>query len=416
MTALAARPLPPETTTPPRSSAAPIPAPRIPTPRIPAPASAASALPATGAWRPGDPAAERCFAEIGDLPLESGAVLPDVRIAYETWGELAHDGSNAVLVLHALTGDAHVRGPAGPGQPSAGWWEDLVGPGRPIDTDRWFVVAPNVLGGCQGTTGPASDSPDGSPWAARFPALTPRDQVAAEAALMDALGIGRWALVVGASMGGMRALEWGVSRPDAVERLAVIASCAVASADQIAWNSAQAAAIRACEGFAGGDYYDAPPGLGPHEGLGVARRIAHITYRTAGELEDRFANRLQDDGASARDGIHQVASYLDHHADKLARRFDANTYLVLLRSMDVHDVGRDRGGVTEALARVRARTLVIAVDTDRLFPTSMSRTIADGIDGARFVEIHSPVGHDGFLVRSPALEQGVRSLLETPAG
>lgn len=369
-------------------------------------------LPVSGAWREGDPVGHRRFAGIGALALESGAVLDPVTVAYETWGEPAADGSNAVLILHALTGDSHVRGPAGDGHPSAGWWEDRVGPGLPIDTDRWFVVVPNVLGGCQGTTGPSSSAPDGRPWGSRFPRLTARDQVAAEHALMEHLGIERWALVVGASMGGMRALEWAVTHPSQVDRLAVIASCAAASADQIAWNSAQAAAIRICDGFRGGDYYEAPDGCGPQQGLGVARRIAHTTYRTAAELEDRFANRTQEDADPLAPGtIFQVSSYLDNHADKLARRFDANSYLVLVGSMDTHDVGRGRGGVAAALARVGARTLVIGVDTDRLFPLAMSETIAEGIDGADFHVIHSPVGHDGFLVPSPPLAGWIRGLL-----
>lgn len=369
-------------------------------------------LPPSGAWREGDPAGHRRFVGIGGLRLETGAVLDPVTIAYETWGELAADGSNAVLILHALTGDSHVRGAAGKGHPSAGWWEDLVGPGLPVDTDRWFVVAPNVLGGCQGTTGPSSTAPDGRPFGSRFPRLTARDQVAAEHALMDRLGIERWALVVGASMGGMRALEWAVTHPAQTRRLAVIASCAAASADQIAWNSAQAAAIRTCDGFFGGDYYDAPEGNGPQQGLGVARRIAHTTYRTAAEFEDRFGNRTQlGDDPLEPDAVFQVSSYLDNHADKLARRFDANSYLTLVGSMDTHDVGRGRGGVEAALARISARTLVVGVDTDRLFPLEMSERIAEGVDGASFHVIHSPVGHDGFLVPSPPLAGWIRDLL-----
>jgi homoserine O-acetyltransferase len=172
------------------------------------------AVPVTGAWRPGDPPGRRRFTDVGSLPLESGERLPDVRLAYETWGTLSPSGDNAVLVLHALTGDSHVVGEAGPGHPTPGWWQGLIGPGRPLDTDHWFVVAPNVLGGCQGTTGPSSAAPDGRPWGSRFPFITVRDQVAAEVALADRLGIDRWALVAGGSMGGMRALEWAVTVPD----------------------------------------------------------------------------------------------------------------------------------------------------------------------------------------------------------
>lgn len=189
--------------------------------------------PATGAWREGDPVGGRHFVDLGAVTLESGATLPDVRVAYETWGRF--DGTNAVLVLHALTGDSHVTGDPGLGHPTPGWWSAIIGPGRAIDTDRWFVVAPNVLGGCQGTTGPASPGPDGRPWGSRFPRTTVRDQVAVEERFADAVGIDRWAAVLGGSMGGMRALEWAVMAPERVERLLLLCSPAAASADQIAW-------------------------------------------------------------------------------------------------------------------------------------------------------------------------------------
>lgn len=377
-------------------------------PGIAAPAT----LPASGAWRPEHGRGSRRFASLGALRLENGAVIEDVQMAYETWGTLDADGGNAVLVLHALTGDSHVRGPAGPGHASAGWWEQMVGPGRPIDTDRYFVIAPNVLGGCQGTTGPSSVAPDGLPWGSRFPQVTVRDQVAAERALRDRLGIERWALVIGGSMGGMRAVEWAVTHPAEVERLAVIASAARASADQIAWNSAQTAAIESDPGFHGGDYYHLPDGEGPHRGLGIARRIAHTTYRTAEELEDRFANLPQgaEDPLDGR-GRHQVTSYLDHHATKLARRFDANSYLTLVRSMNTHDVGRGRGGLEVALGRVRARTLVVAITTDRLFPEALVAETAHHIPGAVMHRATSPIGHDAFLLAHPHLDRWIGELL-----
>lgn len=367
----------------------------------------------SGAWHPSLGDGERRFAALGALPLESGEHLPEVTLAYETWGTLAEDGSNAVLVLHALTGDSHVRGPAGPAHPGPGWWEEMVGPGRPLDTDRWFVIAPNVLGGCQGSTGPSSPAADGRPWGSRFPSLTVRDQVEAERRLRDQLGISRWALVIGGSMGGMRAVEWAVSHPEDVERLAVIASSARATADQIAWNIAQIGAIELDPGFRGGDYYDAPEGEGPERGLGIARRIAHTTYRTARELEERFGNRPQgtEDPLGAG-GRHQVTSYLDHHAVKLSRRFDANSYLVLARSMNTHDVGRARGGVAAALGRVRARTLVVAIDTDRLFPPDLVLEIAEHVPGAVGHVARSPIGHDAFLLAHPDLDEWIASLLE----
>ncbi|HEX8498598.1 MAG TPA: homoserine O-acetyltransferase, partial [Actinomycetales bacterium] len=232
---------------------------------------------AGGAWREGDPVGRRSFVDVGTLALEARGALPDVQVAYETWGTLNAARDNAVLVLHALTGDSHVSGPAGPGHPTVGWWDALVGPGRPLDTDTWFVVAPNVLGGCQGTTGPASPAPDGRPWGSRFPFLTVRDQVEAEARLADHLGIGTWAGVVGGSMGGMRALEWAVTHPDRVAAAAVLASTPCATAEQIAWCQPQLLAIRSDPQWLGGDYGEAP---GPLTGLGIARRIAHVTYRS----------------------------------------------------------------------------------------------------------------------------------------
>ncbi|MCW1803743.1 homoserine O-acetyltransferase MetX [Brachybacterium squillarum] len=365
-----------------------------------------------GAWRPELGPGHRRFAGIGDLPLESGDVLADVTMAYETWGTLDEDRGNVVLVLHALTGDSHVIGAQDASHPSPGWWEDLIGPGKAIDTDRWFVIAPNVLGGCQGSTGPSSPAPDGRPYGSRFPLLTVRDQVAAERALCDRLGLPDLALVIGGSMGGMRAIEWACTHPGAVQRLAVVASSARASADQIAWNSAQVAAIRADAGFHGGDYYDLPAAEGPHRGLGVARRIAHTTYRTASELESRFGNQAQPGEDPFRGtGRHQVTSYLDHHAAKLARRFDANSYLVLAQSMNTHDVGRGRGGTAAALAAVRARTLVVAIDSDRLFPPALVEETARYVPDAAWHVASSPVGHDAFLLAHPDLDEWIARLL-----
>jgi len=356
-------------------------------------------VPASAAWRDGDPEGRRRFADLGPLELEGGGRLPAVRLAYETWGTLNATGTNAVLVLHALTGDSHVTGPAAAGHPTPGWWSTLVGTGAPIDTDDWFVVAPNVLGGCQGSTGPSTTAPDGHPWGSRFPLLTVRDQVAAEIALTDALGISRWALVVGGSMGGHRVLEWAASAPSRVSALAAIATTAQTSGDQIASFHTQVGAILADPCFHGGDYYDEPDGFGPHVGLGIARQIAHQTYRSALELDERFGRIPQSEEEPLLGGRFAVQSYLDHHGDKLTRRFDANTYVALTRAMITHDLGRDRGGVEAALASITARALVVAVDSDRLFLPEQSERIARGIPGAGPVRyVHSPYGHDGFLI------------------
>ena len=209
--------------------------------------------------------------------MEFGGRLPAVRLAYETWGTLNAAGDNAILVEHALTGDSHVVGPAGPGHPSPGWWDGLIGPGHPIDTGQWFVVAANVVGGCRGSTGPSTVAADGRPWGSRFPFVSIRDQVAAEVALSDALGVRQWAMVIGGSMGGMRVLEWAVGQPGRVDQAMVLATTAAATADQIAWAQPQLLAIRHDPAFAGGDYYETGPG--PVTGLGIARRIAHTTYR-----------------------------------------------------------------------------------------------------------------------------------------
>jgi homoserine O-acetyltransferase len=249
--------------------------------------------PATGAWREGDPPGDRKFISIGSLDLERGGVLPSARIAYETWGELNADATNAVLVLHALTGDSHVVGPAKPGHPTAGWWGSMIGPGKPIDTERFFVVAPNMIGGSQGSTGPASHSPDGSEWGSRFPFITIRDQVSAQVAFSDKLGIDRWVAVLGGSMGGMQSLEWAIGHPDRIANFAVFAAPAVASADELARNSVQLEAIRMDPGFAGGDYYEAADGEGPSRGLALARRMALLNYRSPDELSDRFDRSWQ---------------------------------------------------------------------------------------------------------------------------
>ena len=363
----------------------------------------------TGAWRDGDPQGGRLwFRTDRPLALESGDVLPGYRLAYETRGTLNADRSNAVLVEHALTGDSHAAGQAEPGHPTPGWWDGMIGPGRVLDTARWFVVTPNVLGGCQGSTGPASPAPDGRPWGSRFPQLTVRDQVAAEAALADALGIRRWAAVLGGSMGGMRSLEWAVDRPSRVAAVLVLAAPARSSAEQIAWSWPQLRAIELDPDWHGGDYHDRAGG--PDAGLGIARRIAHITYRSEGELRDRFGRTPQADENPLAGGRFSVESYLDHHADKLIGRFDAGSYVTLVRAMNSHDIGRDRGGVAAALRRITARTIVAGVDSDRLYPLYQQAEIAAGVDEPLRV-VSSPHGHDAFLIELDQVGKLITELL-----
>ncbi|SDJ02697.1 homoserine O-acetyltransferase [Frankineae bacterium MT45] len=369
----------------------------------------------TSYWRPGDPIGRRRFVTTGPLDLESGEKLADSEIAYETWGEFT--GDNAVLVEHALTGDSHVTGAAQSGHPTPGWWDGLIGAGRPLDTRRWFVVATNVLGGCQGSTGPSSVAPDGTPFGSRFPRLTVRDQVAAEIALADQLGIGRWRAVLGGSMGGMRAVEWGVTEPDRVERLVLVACGAAATAEQIALCSTQIHAIESDTAWRGGDYY-ADPGSahagaeGPVVGMGIARRIAHISYRSELELAARFGRGAQRDEDPLDGGRYAVESYLDHHAAKLGRRFDPGSYVTLTRAMNSHDVGRGRGGVAAALARVSAATSVVSISSDRLYLPTQQEELADGIAGAALHRIESPYGHDGFLIETEAVGAVVAQAME----
>lgn len=367
---------------------------------------------ATGTWRDGHPLGRHRWVPAGPLHLEAGPRLTGARIAYETWGELAPDASNAVLVLHALTGDSHVRGDAGPGHPSPGWWHEVVGPGCALDTNRWFVVAPNALGGCQGSTGPAEAAPDGRPWGSRFPMITVRDMVRAELAVAEELGIARWAAVIGGSLGGMRALEWAVDQPDRVAAALLLCCGAVSSAEQIAWSHAQVSAIRADPDWLGGDYAELADGRGPNAGLGVARRIAHLTYRSPQELESRFAAEHQAGEDPFGGGRYAVESYLDHQADKLVDRFDAGSYVALTRAMSAHDVGRGRGGVDSALRRVRARTLVAGVDSDRLFPHAEQQALAARLPGAEPARVlRSQSGHDGFLTETEQVGALIRELL-----
>ena len=375
--------------------------------------------PASAAWREGDEVGDRQFLDFGPFTTDSGFTFPGLRVAYETWGTLNADGSNAVYICHALTGDSHVTGPAGPGHCTAGWWDALVGPGQAIDTDEWFVVCANVLGGCQGTTGPSSLAPDGRPWGSRFPTITVRDMVEVEMLVTDALGIDRWALILGPSLGGMRVLEWMVAHPHRVRSGMVLGTGAWVTADQIGTQESQLAAIYADPGYHGGDYYDAPDGEGPHRGLGIARRIAHLTYRSAPELNERFARRFQagEDPyawvAGKRGGRFEIDSYLDHHARKLARRFDANTYVALNDAMTLFDLGRGRGGLPAALGSISAHLTVVGIDSDRLFPLDLQEEIVRLTPTADRVHVvHSVHGHDGFLVEDDQVAAFVEYALD----
>ncbi|HNF04646.1 MAG TPA: homoserine O-acetyltransferase [Mycobacterium sp.] len=349
--------------------------------------------------------------DIGPLTCESGAVIDDVSIAVQRWGELSPNRDNVVVVLHALTGDSHITGPAGPGHPTPGWWDGVAGPGAPIDTDRWCAIATNVLGGCRGSTGPSSLARDGKPWGSRFPTITVRDQVNADVATLAALGITDVAAVIGGSMGGARALEWIVGYPERVRAALVLAVGARATADQIGTQSTQIAAIKADPNWQGGDYHDT--GRFPDGGLQLARRFAHLTYRGEVELDTRFGNDAQGDEDPLDGGRYAVQSYLEYQGAKLTRRFDAGSYVTLTETLSNHDVGRGRGGVSAALRSCPVPVVVGGITSDRLYPLRLQEELAAELPGCTGLNVvESIYGHDGFLVETEAVGRLIRHTLD----
>ncbi|MFZ9157610.1 MAG: homoserine O-acetyltransferase MetX [Ilumatobacteraceae bacterium] len=385
---------------------------------------ATNPLPASGAWRMGDPAGHRRFFTLPadrKLAIDVGVVMEGVTTAYETWGSLNSDASNAILLCHAWTGDSHVAGRAGEGHPTPGWWEGAVGPGLAIDTNQFFVVCANVLGGCQGSTGPASPHPvDGKPYGSRFPVITIRDMVRTQARLADHLGVRKWRAVVGGSMGGMQVLEWAVTFPERVGAIMPIATCAQASAQQIAWGSIGRRGITNDPKWRGGDYYDAAPGDGPHEGLSTARMVAQVTFRSDNVFTDRFGRDMVGGEGSSTLALEQkfeVERYLEYHGEKLCRRFDANSYIAIGKAMDLHDVGRSRGGLVAAMKRVNMPSLTMGIWSDFLYPVYQQLQIRDLVaaNGARseYVEVDSPHGHDAFLIELDQVGPAVKRFIES---
>ena len=379
---------------------------------------------ATGAWHAGLPSGTRKFLHFPaerPIALDNSKTLQDVTVAYETWGELNKDKSNAILLCHAWTGDSHAAGSAEEGTPTPGWWEGLVGPNCAIDTNKWFVVCTNSLGGCQGTTGPASNHPqDGKPYGSRFPVITVRDMVRAQVRVSDMLGIDVWHSVIGGSMGGMQVLEWAITFPHRLRTAIPIATCLQATAQQIAWGAIGRRAIRLDPKWQGGDYYDAAIGEGPWQGLAIARMIAQVTFRSDNVFTDRFGRELADmdadyNGLGLWDKF-EVENYLDHHGDKLIRRFDANSYLIIGKAMDLHDVARGRGELRSAIARISAPVLSVGISSDILYPTYQQKQIRDMINevggSCEYVEIESPHGHDAFLINLDQVGKPVAEFLE----
>jgi len=346
------------------------------------------------------PEGEIGVVDIGPLTLESGGVIDDVSIAVQRWGELSPARDNVVVVLHALTGDSSIPG----------WWDGITGPGAPIDTERWCAVATNVLGGCRGSTGPSSVARDGKPWGSRFPAITVRDQVDADVAALQALGITEVAAVVGGSMGGARALEWMIGYPDRVRAALVLAVGARATADQIGTQSTQVAAITADPDWQGGDYYGT--GRTPDAGLQLARRFAHLTYRGEVELDTRFGNDAQADERPLEGGRYAVQSYLQHQGEKLIRRFDAGSYVALTDALSTHDVGRGRGGVAQVLRSCQVPVVVGGITSDRLYPLRLQEELVELLPGCTGLNVVESIhGHDGFLIETEAVGRLIRQTL-----
>ncbi len=376
----------------------------------------------------------------GPLPLDCGRELAEVRVAYETYGTLAPARDNVILVCHALSGDAHAAGfarrPAaestrdgfgaderdGSSGKGLGWWDGMIGPGKAFDTDRYFVVSTNLLGGCRGTTGPSSLNPaTGRPYGSDFPVITVADMVRTERAFLDALGIRRLAAVGGGSLGGMQALEWAVRYPGDVDAIVVIASTPALEPQGVAWNAIARNAIMADPAWQDGHYYGT--GRKPDAGMGVARMVGHITYLSAASLGDKFGRRLQfadDIRYTLREPEFAVESYLRYQADSFVKRFDANTYLYTSRALTYFDLARQYGGgsLTEAVRSITARTLLIAFSSDWLYPPSCAEKLAAALRRqGRPVELHvidAPYGHDCFLLEEARQTPMIQNFLARP--
>jgi homoserine O-acetyltransferase len=354
------------------------------------------------------------------LLMDGGGVLNQWQIAYQTYGALNAARSNAVLICHALTGDQHVAN-VNPVTGKPGWWEVLIGPGRPIDTDRFFVICANVIGGCLGSSGPASLNPErGRAYGLDFPLVTIRDMVRAQAMLVDHLGIDTLFAVVGGSMGGMQVLQWAASYPERVFAALPMATGARHSAQNIAFHEVGRQAVMADPDWHGGRYLD--HGLRPAKGLAVARMGAHITYLSEAALHRKFGRNLQDRDARtfSFDADFQVESYLRHQGSSFVERFDANAYLYLTRAMDYFDLAADHGGVlAHAFKGTRTRFCVLSFTSDWLFPTSDSRAIVHALNAAgasvSFVELESDKGHDAFLLDEPELFATLRGFIAAAA-
>lgn len=360
----------------------------------------------------------RYYTHPSPLVLESGESLSSVTLAYETYGSLDREKSNAVLLCHALSGDAHVAGHHA-GEKRAGWWDSVVGPGKAFDTDRYCVICSNIIGGCRGSTGPSSVNPaTGRPFGASFPVITIRDMVNAQKLLVDSFGIATLYAVAGGSMGGMQVLQWAVSYPEALKKAIVIASTGSSSPQQIAFNEVGRQAIITDPAWNGGDYYDRSSGdaTGPVQGLALARMVGHITYLSNESMHEKFGRALQGKERIGFDFSTDFAveSYLHHQGDTFTKRFDANSYLYITKAIDYFDLTQD-GSLAEGLKPARAAFLVIAVSSDWLYPPYQSQEIVSALTAndrdVQYCEIRSGYGHDAFLLESGQINYIVGNFL-----
>jgi homoserine O-acetyltransferase len=352
----------------------------------------------------------------GEMPLQSGASLGPITLAYETYGQLNETRSNAVMVCHALSGSSHAAGYY-PEEEKPGWWDNMIGPGKAIDTDKYFVVCPNIIGSCFGSTGPGSIDPrTGRPYGLRFPLITIADVVRTEKMLADLLGIQSLLSVIGGSIGGMQALEWAAAYPGMVRSVIPIASTCKRSALSIGLCEAQRQAIMADPDWNNGDYYDREP---PRKGLALARIIGHITYLSEASMQRKFGRRLQDNAAFKFDFTtdFQVESYLHHQGKKFVDQFDANSYLYITKAADYFDLGEQRGdgSLVRAFSRTTAKSLVVAFSSDWLFPTSQSKEMVRAMTKAgrdvSFCEIDADYGHDSFLLAEVPMSKLISGFL-----
>jgi homoserine O-acetyltransferase len=372
------------------------------------------------------------------VPLDCGEELAPVAIAYETYGTLSPARDNVILVCHALSGDAHAAGysPKPPEESALdgfgadereinkkaglGWWDGMIGPGKAFDTDDYYVISTNLLGGCRGTTGPSSTNPrTGKPYGSDFPVITVADMVRTERAFLDELGIEELYAVSGGSLGGMQALAWAVLYPDAVKNIIPIASTHALNSQGVAWNAIARNAITSDPDWQGGHYYNT--GRAPHAGMGIARMVGHITYLSAASMKHKFGRRLQE-GDDIRYRLtepeYEVESYLRHQAQKFVKRFDANTYLYTSRALSYFDLAREHGGgsLEAALRNVEARTLLICFSSDWLYPPENSRALAAALEAnGKPVELHvidAPYGHDSFLLEEARVIPLIRRFLD----